>query len=174
VAQHWRRVLYTPTLRSTVWHAFQQHTRGTKPLPVCPNHRPALSRVRDPKPIHSVLGTTGGLAAWCVCVCVLSWRTTPLVRGNTHGARGYHVRVGTPLWYRALSARVCRAIRAGTACHTPGSSLSDTRYSPDIRNPCELRGLCRHSYFGPRTCGGGVTNVIEVRGFSIRVSPSHP
>ena len=24
-----------------------------------------------------------------------------------------------------------------------------------FRNPCELRGLCRHSYFGPRTCGGG-------------------
>ncbi len=43
-----------------------------------------------------------------------------------------------------------------------------------IRNPCELRGLCRHSYFGPRTCGGGVTNVIEVSGLSIRVSPSHP
>ena len=25
-----------------------------------------------------------------------------------------------------------------------------------IRNPCELRGLCRHSYFGPRTFGGGL------------------
>jgi hypothetical protein len=23
-----------------------------------------------------------------------------------------------------------------------------------IRNPCELRGLYRRSYFGPRTCGG--------------------
>ena len=23
-----------------------------------------------------------------------------------------------------------------------------------IRNSCELRGLCRHSYFGTRTCGG--------------------
>jgi hypothetical protein len=43
-----------------------------------------------------------------------------------------------------------------------------------IRNPCELRGLCRHSYFGPRTFGGGVTNVIEVSGLLIRVSPSHP
>jgi hypothetical protein len=31
-----------------------------------------------------------------------------------------------------------------------------------IRNPCELRGLCRRSYFGPRTCGGSITNVIEV------------
>jgi hypothetical protein len=39
---------YTPTLRSALWHAFQLHTRGTKPLPVRPNHRPALSRVRDP------------------------------------------------------------------------------------------------------------------------------
>ena len=33
-----------------------------------------------------------------------------------------------------------------------------------IRNPCELRGLYRRSYFGPRTCGGGITNVIEVSG----------
>ena len=24
-----------------------------------------------------------------------------------------------------------------------------------FRNSCELRGLCRHSYFGPRTFGGG-------------------
>ena len=33
-----------------------------------------------------------------------------------------------------------------------------------IRNPYELRGLYRRSYFGPRTCGGGITNVIEVGG----------
>jgi hypothetical protein len=33
-----------------------------------------------------------------------------------------------------------------------------------IRNPCELRGLYCRSYFGPRTCGGGITNVIEVGG----------
>jgi hypothetical protein len=33
-----------------------------------------------------------------------------------------------------------------------------------LQNPCELRGLYRHSYFGPRTCGGGITNVIEVSG----------
>jgi len=33
-----------------------------------------------------------------------------------------------------------------------------------IRNSFELRGLCRRSYFGPRTCGGGITNVIEVGG----------
>ena len=25
---------YTSTLRSALWNAFQQHTRGTKPLPV--------------------------------------------------------------------------------------------------------------------------------------------
>ena len=31
-----------------------------------------------------------------------------------------------------------------------------------IRNPCELRGLCRRSYFGPRTCGRNITIVIEV------------
>ena len=53
-------------------------------------------------------------------------------------------------------------------------SISLSRSSIPIRNPCELRGLCRHSYFGPRTFGGGITNVIEVSGLSIRVSPSHP
>ena len=30
------------TFRLALWHAFQQHTRGTKPLPVRPKHRPAL------------------------------------------------------------------------------------------------------------------------------------
>ena len=34
--------------------------------------------------------------------------------------------------------------------------------TPPYRNPCELRGLCSRSYFGPRTCGGSITNVIEV------------
>jgi len=33
-----------------------------------------------------------------------------------------------------------------------------------IRNSSELRVLYCHSYFGPRTCGGGITNVIEVGG----------
>ena len=39
---------------------------------------------------------------------------------------------------------------------------------------CELRGLCRRSYFGPRTCGRGITNIPKCAGLSIRVSPSHP
>ena len=30
-----------------------------------------------------------------------------------------------------------------------------------FRNPCELRGLCRHSYFGPRTFGGGITSLMK-------------
>jgi len=50
--------LQLPTLRSALWHAFQQHTRGTRP--VRPNHRPALLRVRDPKPVPRPPGTTGG------------------------------------------------------------------------------------------------------------------
>ena len=36
------------------------NTRGTRPLPVRPNHRLALLRVRDPKPIPRPPGTTGG------------------------------------------------------------------------------------------------------------------
>ena len=31
-----------------------------------------------------------------------------------------------------------------------------------IQNLCELRGLCRRSYFRPMTCGGSITNNIEV------------
>jgi hypothetical protein len=42
---------YTPALLLALWHAFRQRTRGTRPSPVRHNHRPALSRVRDPKPI---------------------------------------------------------------------------------------------------------------------------
>jgi len=33
-----------------------------------------------------------------------------------------------------------------------------------IQNSCELRGLCYRSYFGPRTCGRGITIFIEVCG----------
>ena len=46
-----------------------------------------------------------------------------------------------------------------------------TRSYPE---PCELRGLCCRSYFGPRTCGRGITNIPKCAGISIRVSPSHP
>jgi len=49
---------YTPTLRWALWHAFRQHTRGPRPSPVRPNHRPALSRVRDLKPIPPLVQHT--------------------------------------------------------------------------------------------------------------------
>ena len=49
---------YTPTLRLALWHAFRQHTRGPRPSPVRPNHRPALSRVRDLKPIPPLVQHT--------------------------------------------------------------------------------------------------------------------
>ena len=40
--------------------------------------------------------------------------------------------------------------------------MAEVSLALPIRNPCELRGLYRRSYFGPRTCDGGITNVIEV------------
>ena len=43
-----------------------------------------------------------------------------------------------------------------------------------IRNPYELRGLYRRSYFGPRTCGGDITNVIEVGGVLNQGFPFSP
>jgi len=43
-----------------------------------------------------------------------------------------------------------------------------------IQNSSELLGLCRRSYFGPRTCVRGITNASKLAGLSIRNSPSHP
>ena len=43
-----------------------------------------------------------------------------------------------------------------------------------VWNSSELRGLCCRSYFGPRTCVRGITNMSKCAGLSIRVSPSHP
>ena len=59
------------------------------------------------------------------------------------------------------------------AAHGGGHGLGFPRLAP-IRNSCELRGLCYRSYFGPRTCGRGITNSSKRVGLSIRVSPSHP
>jgi hypothetical protein len=64
--------------------------------------------------------------------------------------RGY---VGIHRAHKAIQVDGCRPRR--------GSWLRFPWLSP-IRNPCELRGLYSRSYFGPSTCGGGITNVIEV------------
>jgi hypothetical protein len=59
------------------------------------------------------------------------------------------------------------------AAHVGGHGWGLPGLAP-IRNSCELRGLCCRSYFGPRTCGRGITNTAKCAGLSIRVSPSHP
>ena len=46
--------------------------------------------------------------------------------------------------------------------------------SDPIWNSSELRGLCRRSHLGSRTCVRGITNSSSCAGLSIRVSPSHP
>jgi hypothetical protein len=38
---------YTPTLRLALWHAFQQHTRGTRPSPVRPERERENARARE-------------------------------------------------------------------------------------------------------------------------------
>jgi len=50
----------------------------------------------------------------------------------------------------------------GDDCRPRRMSLLRFPWLSPIRNSFELRGLCRRSYFGPRTCGRGITNVIEV------------
>ena len=60
---------------------------------------------------------------------------------------------------------------------TPATSGVMARFPTlfPIWNPYEIRGLCRRSYFGPRTCGGSINPFSsKCSGFLIRVSPSHP
>ena len=57
--------------------------------------------------------------------------------------------------------RAHKAIQ-GDDCRPRRMSLLRFPWLSPIRNSCELRGLYRRSYFGPRTCGGVITNVIEV------------
>ena len=76
------------------------NTRGTKPLPVRPNHRPALLRVRDPKPIHSLPGTTGGPGSSLSDIRRISLqgkgprREGDAQRAGWEGERGVSVRAG--------------------------------------------------------------------------------
>ena len=46
----------------------------------------------------------------------------------------------------------------------PTSEVMAEGLPGSLRNSSELRGLYRRSYFGPRTCGRGITNIIEVSG----------
>ncbi len=66
-----------------------------------------------------------------------------------------------------------KRFREMNAAHGGGHDRGLPWLAP-IRNSFELRGLCRRSYFGPRTCGRGITNISKCAGLSIRVSPSHP
>ena len=66
-----------------------------------------------------------------------------------------------------------KRFREMIAAHGGGHGRSLPGLDP-IRNSCELRGLCCRSYFGPRTCVRGITNIPKCARLSIRVSPSHP
>jgi hypothetical protein len=59
--------------------------------------------------------------------------------------------------------RAHKAIQ-GDDCRPRRSSRLRFPWLTPIRNSFELRCLYRRSYFGQRTCGGGITNVIEVGG----------
>ena len=63
----------------------------------------------------------------------------------------------------------------GDECRPRRSSWLRSPWLTPIQNSSKLRGLCRRSYFGPRTCGRGINQIHRiVSGLSIRVSPSHP
>jgi len=76
---------FTPTLRLAVWHAFRQHTRGPRPSPVRPNHRPALSRVRDPTPIPWPLVQRAGRDHPFPIFAGSPWRERDVARRMRHG-----------------------------------------------------------------------------------------
>jgi hypothetical protein len=59
--------------------------------------------------------------------------------------------------------RAHKAIQ-GDDCRSRRRSWLKFPWLSPIWNSFKLRGLYRRSYFGPRTCGGGITNVIEVIG----------
>ena len=50
----------------------------------------------------------------------------------------------------------------GDECRPRRSSWLRSPWLTPIRNSSELRGLYSRSYFGPRTCGGVITNVIVI------------
>ena len=66
-----------------------------------------------------------------------------------------------------------KRIQGGDCCPRRMSLLRFPWLFP-IRNSSELRGLHRRSYFGPRTCDGGITNVIEVCGAHNQGFPFSP
>jgi hypothetical protein len=92
------------------------------------------------------------LQRYCIAVFVTLWLC---VRGN------------------GIIHRAHKAIQ-GDDCRPRRSSWLRFPWFTPILNSFELRCFYSRSYFGPRTCVGGITNFIEVDRLSIRVSPSHP
>jgi len=60
-----------------------------------------------------------------------------------------------------------------TVAHVGGHGRGFPGLAP-IRNSCELRGLCCRSYFGPRTCGRGITSSSKRFGALNQGFPSSP
>jgi hypothetical protein len=131
-------------IRYTLKVACRLNVRGVLPQsrPRCVVDQPTCETVKVPivnvllaftdHPTPKTLGHTFGL-----------WTFECLFRGNV----GIH--------------RAPKAIQVDGSRPRRRSWLRFPWLSP-IRNPCELWGLYRRSYFGPRTCGGGITNFIEV------------
>jgi len=71
----------------------------------------------------------------------------------------------------AVTHRARKAIQGGDCCPRRMSLLRFPWLFP-IRNSFELRGLCRRSDFGPRTCGRGITHFVKKNHYSS--IPTHP
>ena len=74
------------------------------------------------------------------------------------------------LYHMKLLSRTCLYVV------TRVTSTRVTRFTHLVTSQStKLRGLCRRSYFGPRTSGGSINHFsLKCSGFLIRVSPSHP
>ena len=121
-------------------------------------------------------GGWGGCEQMCtlhavVVLCVCLW--TRISRGGLKGAarrfdKSIHFGVGhgfsLDLWRRYFAEPQSptgpkKRIQGGDCCPRPSRmSLLRVPWLFPIRNPFELRGLCRRSYFGPRTCGRSINH----------------
>ncbi len=147
-----------PGLRSSVSRSFAVRRvllgRGC----LCGAHR-ARATVATTKLLHACACEGADENSWqsrprhacALGAGLLLWTLEELFRGN------------------CVICRTQRVIQGGDNGHV-GRHCEVSPAPPCPELCCELRGLCRHSYFGPRTCGRSEKPIHRSGGVSIRVS----
>ena len=91
----------------------------------------------------------------------LGWRIHESVEDTKLSTNKQHTLSQYLFRCNVIIYRAHKAIQ-GDDCRPRRRSWLRFPWLSPIRNSFELRDLCRRSYFGQRTCGGGITNVFEV------------